>query len=90
VRSGIVPFIATALVFGAGVRTAWRSESYLAGVVAGPVMAVCAGPLSIGGIAVLGGFHRDALIMSLAVVGPPIVIAGVAGLAGAGLRRALN
>lgn len=104
-RSALSTYIAAALLAAAGFRTALRSGSLFAGLAAGLAMAAAASLLSVGGVATVLAFRHDAdamraiaasggleevFIMPFIVIVPAIVIAGVSGMAGAGVRHSLN
>jgi hypothetical protein len=104
-RSAVSTYIVTALLIAAGFRAAWRSNSPFAGMAAGLAMAAGASMLSLSGVAVVLAFRHDAdamrgitagggleeaLVMPFTVILPAIAIAGIAGMAGAGVRRSLN
>jgi hypothetical protein len=105
VRSAVTTYIVTALLIAVGFRAAWRSGSLLAGMAAGLAMAAGASLMSLGGVAVVLAFRhdadamtaiaasgglREALVMPFIAILPAILMSGLSGMAGAGVRRSLN
>jgi hypothetical protein len=105
VRSAVSTYVATALLVAVGFHAAWRSGSLFAGMAAGLAVAAGASLLSVSGVAVVLAFRHDAdtmaaiaasgglyeaLVMPFIVIVPAILISGVSGIAGAGVRRSLK
>jgi hypothetical protein len=101
-RSQVSTAVAAAILLAVGFRTAWQSRSFAAGAAAGFATTAFAAALSIGGNAALLGVWHDADVVSaiqasgglgeafelpVMLILPGILVGGVGGLAGAGIKR---